>query len=57
MSSGEVDAFVAAIRHADDLHNEAPYNGMNPDQIDRRYAQWIIEHLRDQGFWMARTVE
>lgn len=57
MSTSEVDVMVKAVLHADDLHNEAPYTGMNPEQIDRRYAQWMVEYLRENGWLLAKVVE
>lgn len=56
MSRNEVDIMLAAVHHADALHHEAPYSGLSPDKQDRRYAEWMIEYLQDNGWALARWV-
>lgn len=49
MSRWEVDCIKAAVDYADNQFDGAPFAGMTDDDIDRRYAQWIIEYLHDHG--------
>ena len=55
MSQYEVDILLEAIIYADELHHAAPYTGLNPAQIDRRYTQWIIEYMHERGWRITRT--
>jgi hypothetical protein len=57
VSRYEVDVLAQAVEHADDLFDSAPFHGMSMDQINRRYAEWIVEHLRDHGWRITRTDE
>lgn len=56
MSRQEVDALVQAVEYADDNESDAPYSGMSLPQINRRYAEWILERLRDLGWQLTRVV-
>lgn len=54
MSQYEVDAVMQAVEYADDLESVAPYSRMTIAQINRRYAQWIVEYLHEAGFRITR---
>jgi len=56
MSSNEVDLMIQAIHHADNLHHDAPYSGMTIDQIDRRYAEWVVEYIKDHGWALGKWI-
>ena len=57
MSSNEVDLMVQAVLYADNLHQQSPYTGMTVEQMDRRYAQWIVEYLKDHGWALGKWLE
>ena len=54
MSLYEVDAVVDAVEYADDMEDRAPYTGMTLRQVNRRYAEWIVERLREAGWRLTR---
>lgn len=54
MSRQEVDLVMAAVDYADSMFDGAPFAGMTDKDIDRRYSQWIVEFLHDQGYGLVR---
>lgn len=54
MSAGEVEVIEAAVSYADSLFDGAPFAGMDDHAIDHRYAQWIVEWLREHGWIITR---
>ena len=57
MSLYEVEVLVEAVEHADGMFDSAPFAGMGMDQINTRYAEWIVEWLREHGWRITRTEE
>ena len=54
MSLYDVTLIEAAVEYADSMYDGAPFANLSEQQIARRYAEWIVEFLREQGVRLTR---
>lgn len=53
MSQYEVDAIVEAVEYANEQYDEAPFANLTFTQVQRRYAQLIVEWLHEHNWRIA----